>query len=1241
MDYRSDSSSPDPLGYPGDPDYILSSATKPFLRRQSTFSPHKSLSPTRRLSPSKADGRSAQSIRFQDIILPSTPSGRFSGKHRLSPTKTTTLNSENNTSPWRIRVTVEAEQDEADENFPGSVRSGMKSRRGKTTKVPLKDENDSLEPSPKKRRTGKSDLSQRVPTPRKIRSRVETPTGNTGTAEKRKRGRPRKSQPSVEEGNVSNKVTFADSVRKKMREEDPFFDIATEDTGTNNTAVDNILADIADTNLLPDFIPSNSDDRSSPTPRERTSPQQPDSRSRAESSAPDDPATFMSSPYSPGKPTGLTPENTIDAGHTPGPQARGYPTPTSSSLLEEGVAEIQTGHSSSTKKQQNGSVLDPTTQHREFDSILESEGFSMVSLDTLPSARQQLNHSFESAVSQGMINSMKKSPKKEMLGKSKSESRHAGLSASSIPKKDNAYMPSSEPRPTSQLSQQVRRSPRRINETPGTRFPSSQQPPAPAIQPTRPPKKTRLVKLVRVIRAGIALQGVLNRRRRNSRLQSPFPSPGQTRGDDREAVRQRLDALFRGFGSETERELRAGLRFGEQLANRFRESESIKRGEEPGPVAESPMTPDGFAANERNDVGYADNDQAESRSVSSYPVKKQTNRELDGKSQLMSSPGNKNQSPQLLLGSEMARREAQWQRERDAISRQIQQANSSQVIVIDSDEGSPERHPPGNEEAEERHENDPIEEEDYEDIWQQEARDAESQSESASFVELSREEIIKPPRRVLPSPWKRSVDVVDHSQDEEATPGPGPYWTTHTNVYPLLPSGKTETAKFREQNVESSSLLGSPESATRRFYQQNNVSPESASSQPEHPEDQPLMRSTPIPTFAASYGRNESPYSDDDQVSDADAIHPQWAPSPESGKNETGHTSPDNGDIYSQPEVEDEHLYPELPSNSVHSPRNNPVAEEEIYSEPESPNLTPRARQGYQHDQEPSTIQAQSPTETQQEPRPSSWFNKLTDLAPSWLTTPTSRKVERKQPESISNPASPASPNREPSVESSSVLMSPPAQRYSVSGSPAQPLPIESSPIQESPVREPVAQDTPLQESPAREPLAEEPLAHQRLHQPIKRMTVDAGTQFSSPLIAKPKSQIRKQLPSQRKALAISGYFTDDHYAALRHLYHKAKRSPGSFRYIETPDRNEMLGQRIYSADGVYSRRITEMQMAIVDKFRRDLSVDSRRRGGTGKVEWSETELLRRLFSIMVGEQVRRERKRDIEHQLELAGRHG
>ncbi|OAX80666.1 hypothetical protein ACJ72_05000 [Emergomyces africanus] len=1208
MDDRSDSSSPDPLGYPGNPDYILSSATKPFLQRRSSFSPQKSLSPTRRLSPSKADARSAQSIRFQDIILPSTPSGRFAGKHRLSPTKTTTLNSENNTSPWRIRVTVEAEQDEGDENFLDSVRSGTKSRRGKTTKVPLKDENGSTEPSPKRRRTGKSDLSQRVPTPRKPRSKVQTPSGNTGTAEKKKRGRPRKIQSSVEESDVVNNMTFADSVRKKMQEEDPFLDIATDDIGTNEVAVDNMLADISDQSPVPTFIHPSSNDSSSPTPNERRNSRNPDPRFQSISPVAAGPTSFTSSPFSPRAHTGLTPENTIDAGHTPGPHVRGYPTPTSSSLLEEGGVEIPTGHSSGTIKQQNRPapqpLRDPTTQHREFDSILESEGFSMVSLGSLPSARQQLNNSFQSAVSQGMINSINTATRKEKEKEKEKLAPHIPLSTFGPSHKGNVYISSPQPPPTLQLSQQPKRSPRRPHQTLGEGFSSSQHPPTPAIQAPRPLGKRRLVKLVRVVRAGIALRGVLDRRKRNS-------SPGHPQIDDSEAARQRLDSLFQGFGIETQRELRAGLVLGKNLRSAF---ERLR------------APPGVLASSESNSVGSPDIGNSVREKASPYSVI-QTKRDLDGKTaQLTGTLGNKNQSPQQPISFEMVRREGQWQRERDAISRQIQQANASQVIVIESDDGSPERNAPGNEEVEEHRENDFANEEDYEDIWQQEARDTESQPESASFVELSREEIIKPPKKVLPSPWKRN-EGPDLSQDEEATPGPRPYWTTHHQEYPILPSGKTQTARFREQNAESSSLLGSPESATRRFYQGIKNTPESTSRQLEQPEgNQYAHKSSPTSIFSASQRRNETLYSDDED-SDAEVIHPPWAPSPESRKNDTGHTSPDNFDTYSELPMDDGHSNPELLPDSVGSSRNSP-GREEIYSESESQNATPRVGQV---DQRPPTIEPEPPT-TAHQGAPLSWFHKVAHLAPTWLTTPTSRKVERRQLEPVSDPPAPESPVHEPSAQSSP-RQGLADQATHVPTSPVQPPPIEIAPIPEFPLREPGTLENPYQKLPTNESLVEERPARQLLYESVKKMTVDTGTQFSSPPIAKPKPQI-KQPPPQHKALAISGYFTDDHYAALRHLYHMAKRFPGSFPYIDTPDRNEMLGQRIYSADGVYSRRITEMQIAIVDKFRRDLSVDSRRRGGTGKVEWSETELLRRLFSIIVGEQVRRERKRDLEQQF-------
>jgi hypothetical protein len=69
------------------------------------------------------------------------------------------------------------------------------------------------------------------------------------------------------------------------------------------------------------------------------------------------------------------------------------------------------------------------------------------------------------------------------------------------------------------------------------------------------------------------------------------------------------------------------------------------------------------------------------------------------------------------------------------------------------------------------------------------------------------------------------------------------------------------------------------------------------------------------------------------------------------------------------------------------------------------------------------------------------------------------------------------------------------------------------------------------------------------------------------------------------------------------------------------------------SPNGVHCRRITEIQIAIVDRFIQDLVKGDRQNGGTGHVGWSEEELVRRLFSIIVGEQVRKERKTHVENE--------
>jgi hypothetical protein len=85
-----------------------------------------------------------------------------------------------------------------------------------------------------------------------------------------------------------------------------------------------------------------------------------------------------------------SPENSLHAGHTPHPP-RIYPTPTSSSLVDDERQEgskLAQGASENAHKPDAVPPSDPTSEYKDFDTIIESEGFSMVSLDTLPSARQ-------------------------------------------------------------------------------------------------------------------------------------------------------------------------------------------------------------------------------------------------------------------------------------------------------------------------------------------------------------------------------------------------------------------------------------------------------------------------------------------------------------------------------------------------------------------------------------------------------------------------------------------------------------------------------------------------------------------------------------------------------------------------------------------------------------------------------------------------------------------------------------
>ena len=385
-----------------------------------------------------------------------------------------------------------------------------------------------------------------------------------------------------------------------------------------------------------------------------------------------------------------------------------------------------------------------TFQPQEYDSILESEGFSMVSVSSLPSVGDE-------AISPP-----------QQYG---SLHEHTPIIASS---------PSVPPAPE---TTKIRSSPRHL-ETPSDGTP----------------------KLAKVLRAGVALQGALNTKDRSQELGSPFhesqrPSPfltEETSGSQHEfshrSPNERSPAVhsddpFRGFGAGTRRELKAGLRLGEELAKRQRQTSQIS---EVGPrevddtfqQTRDTTYPQLPVSDTKEGYGVKPSG---SESQVKYPLLSNTqllspvSSLLDEEEDCMSwkadtpikqegpTPG----SAPILVSDEtigpndstvdytMMARQEEWQREREAVSKQIEMANKSRVIIIESDD--------------EDNEN-PEDNAADSDIWQAEAHSVDRSRETtpgASDI-LPQPELLKPRRSKIPSPWRRNSQVIYSDEVEPA-----------------------------------------------------------------------------------------------------------------------------------------------------------------------------------------------------------------------------------------------------------------------------------------------------------------------------------------------------------------------------------------------------------------------------------------------------------------------------------------
>jgi hypothetical protein len=131
--------------------------------------------------------------------------------------------------------------------------------------------------------------------------------------------------------------------------------------------------------------------------------------------------------------------------------------------------------------------------------------------------------------------------------------------------------------------------------------------------------------------------------------------------------------------------------------------------------------------------------------------------------------------------------------------------------------------------------------------------------------------------------------------------------------------------------------------------------------------------------------------------------------------------------------------------------------------------------------------------------------------------------------------------------------------------------------------------------------------------------------------LAAPEKEEKAKALGGLPRLATSGYFSNAHYTLLRRLYRLAKQSPQSFPYYPSSAHADIIGDYIWTSDNTYGVPITELQFAIVYRFRQELAAQDLRLGGSGWVGWTDADLHRRLVSIIIGEQIREDRKNVFE----------
>ncbi|KAJ5793940.1 hypothetical protein N7457_000539 [Penicillium paradoxum] len=1307
---RSQSSSPDILGPPGDAQYLISSPMKPFTGRQSWMSPmvNRSQTPAKRARPrprvSLSPAKSAHSIQFNDVILPGSPTMKFNGgrQRSLSPEK---FQQEGNVSPWRIRLTLEATQDDEDENRASPSRKRLKPSTT-TTMIPLKDERSPLKEKTPLRRRGrplKSDTTTspfpgepghtprpgHTPGPGNTPGPGHTPGPLVGDSQTRKRGRPRgtpkpKQQdfqlledqptPTVEYDQPFSPMDIIPATDTRPAREFSPMDTMASETGLGQHEYSPMDTMRSEAGLsYREFSPRDPTIREPSPGRELFSPTDSFAGSNAHASPlnlvgdadsedgswgnsdlsiadlhdPTQPITerldnprreygrtSLETPVigatehhflddenihsTPSKMPSPTRERAIlssRASHdTASPQSRTYPTPTpTSSLADEENQARQAGtvqHQRTEPRQaETGPVEDNEDagdDFEEFDTIMESEGFTMISLDTLPSAKQ---HGFGSSA---ITNS---GPKPKEVGE---RLRRKLPGTIEDLRNDSRARKSSSPvitdltaGPSEKTSKHIpeihtvhsteRQSVNYMNEFAYPELPSA---PSPA-KATIAPKKRTFTSLAKLVRVGLALQGPFN------------PQEDEWSGKSNVShKRRRLERMFSTFNAETQRELRAAMGLGQELAMRRMIAEEEQAAAMAADREASRLEKERFEEEQEDqeDAHYNEfNEEEVEDQEQDQPFQHKTKAQEDYIQLSHSSPNNSLQQSPM---SHQKAREARWQLDREAISRQAQMASNSQsVVYIDSDENEsdnygksgfgyahqPQRHrhigfgfdeKPDDPEPEPvpkparhvaRHvepepEPEPSEDEDdgYDDIWQLEANDHSHVSHHLGHDDIqSQPEPVAAPLGNLPAPsaGKSSLNSSPYVASE------------HDYVARFGPS---KVRELREQKVDLSALLAEEDTPNRARYYNGTSTPRSVLDRPSGIQHSPINGSALRGPVSRTPARI--------RLQPLSQSSPEVPTPPVAGPEFASLGGMASRVMQRSPSME-------RPAEAGHKKSHTSSG---AFDEPESANLD-------------STSTPQLRQLNREEPG-SSWFSKITSFTPQWLKAPA-----RERSSSVST-----IPEEPSDFEDEEELVGIKSAEELHGHLEDEPLSKQGSQSPTShwrqPFQSPRMQD-PLPSTEIEEPIYERSVSRDSLEkqmEPVSERSVSRGPSENE--VAERVNRQDETSPGPRP-LAVFGYFSDEHYIALRRIYRIAKRYPEQFEYYDAPGRAAIIGDWIWTSDGHHGVPITEMQFAIIDRFAQELARADIQYGGSGQIDWTEADLHQRLISIIIGEQIREERK--------------